>query len=194
MKSPFSAKTKAAVPPPADSKGDTKNQPAGPDGKKQILTGLVFVSASFLGAIFLLYLTVTAQSAKEVQLKDLHQKLVVVSTEKEVASHKAEALAKEVGRVLDLDRVVSASKKIHSETEVDRKAGSLWIDRKTGSFVVTLGILNGVTKGNRLAVYEGENKFATLKVNTALDVVSYTEPVDKKLTEFLKDYYTVKME
>ncbi len=194
MKFPFSAKAKVADPKPETPKADTKKQPAMPDGKKQILTGLVFVAASFIGAVFLLYLTVTAQNAKDAQVKELNQKLELTSAEKDVVSRKADALAGEVGRVLDLDKVVNASQKIHGEKEGERKSGSLWIDRKTGSFVVTLGILNGVSKGNRLAVYEGENKFATLKVNTALDVVSYAEPVDKKLQEFLKDYYTVKSE
>ncbi len=162
------------------------------DGRKQIITGLVFISASFLGAVFLLYLTVNAQSAKEVEVKDLNQKLLLVSTEKDAATSQAQTLQSQVGSVLDLQKVVRVSEKVHGQSEADRKEGSLWINRKSGSVMVTLGVLNGVTKGSRLAVYDGENKIATMKVTSALDVVSYVEPVDKKISEFSRDYYQVK--
>jgi hypothetical protein len=58
--------------------------------------------------------------------------------------------------------------------------------------MVTLGVLNGVTKGVRLGVFEADKRVGTVKVTSALDVVSYVEPVDKKLTEFSRDYYQVK--
>ncbi len=166
--------------------------PAFPDGKKQIFTGLVFIFVSFLGAVFLLYLTVNAQSAKEVEVKDLNEKLLLVSTEKQAATSQKEELQQQVGRVLDLEKVVRASEKVHGESEADRKEGSLWINRKSGNAMVTLGVLNGVTKGVRLGVFEADKRVGTVKVTSALDVVSYVEPVDKKLTEFSRDYYQVK--
>lgn len=164
------------------------------DGKKQIIAGLVFICASFLGAVFLLYLTVNAQSAKEFEVKDLNEKLLLVSTEKEAAASQAQAFKSQVGRALDLEKVVDASQKVHGEKESDRKNGSMWINRKTGSWMVTLGVLNGVTKGSRLGVFDGKNKIATLKVISALDVVSYVEPVDKEIGDFERDYYEVKSE
>lgn len=165
-----------------------------PDGKRQIVTGLIFISASFLGAVFLLYLTVNAQSAKEAQLRDMKQDLVLTRTEKDLANTKAQQLEAEVGRVIDLDKVVSASKEIHGADEANRKQGSLWINRKTQSCMVTLGALNGVTKGSRLDVFDGEEKIGKVNIISALDVVSYAEPVDKELKEFKKDYYAVKAE
>ncbi len=165
-----------------------------PDGKKQIVTGLVFICASFLGAIFLLYLTVNAQSAKEFEVKDLNEKLLLVSTEKEAATSQAQTFKSQVGKTLDLEKVVRASEKVHGDSEADRKTGSLWINRKTGSCMATLGVLNGVTKGSRLDVFDGEKKIATMKVTSALDVVSYVEPVDQKIGDFGRDYYEIRSE
>ncbi|MCB9771450.1 MAG: hypothetical protein H6754_02735 [Candidatus Omnitrophica bacterium] len=165
---------------------------AAPDGKKQIVTGLIFISVSFLGAIFLFYLTVNAQSAKEEEVKELSQELLLVGTEKDAAYSKAKTLQAQVGRVIDLDKVVTASQKVHGEKEANRIDGTLWIDRKSQKYIMTLGILNGVTKGSRLIIYDGDNKLATIKVISALDVVSFGEPVDKKITDFTKDYYQVK--
>jgi hypothetical protein len=164
------------------------------DGRKRIITGLIFIASSFLGAIFLFYLTVNAQSAKDSELRDMKQDLVLARTEKDLVSTKAQQLEMEVGRVIDLDKVVSASQKIHGADEATRKQGSMWINRKTQICMVTLGALNGVSKGSRLEVYDGEDKLATVKIVSSLDVVSYVEPIDKELKDFKKDYYAVKME
>lgn len=183
--------------PAAKPKPPSPARPDVPDvhrGRKQIVVGLILISAAFLGSVFLLYLTVNAQSAKEVQLRDMKQDLVLARTEKDIASTKAQQLEAEVGRVIDLDKVVSASKEIHGADEVNRKQGSLWINRKTQACMVTLGALNGVTKGSRLNVYDGEEKVGKVNIISALDVVSYAEPVDKELAEFKKDYYAVKAE
>ncbi len=197
MKFPFGKKDAQPVvsaPKVASKAAGLASKPAvaPPDGKKQIVAGLVFISASFLGAVFLLYLTVNAQSAKEVEVKDLNEKLLLVSTEKQAATSQKEELQQQVGRVLDLEKVVRASEKVHGVSEFDRKEGSLWINRKSGNAMVTLGVLNGVTKGVRLGVFEADKRVGTMKVISALDVVSYVEPVDKKLAEFSRDYYQVK--
>ena len=164
------------------------------DGKRLIITGFVFISSAFVGAIFLLYLTVNAQSAKESELRDMKQDLVLARTEKDLVKIRAEQLELEVGRVIDLDKVVTASQKVHGADEAGRKQGSMWINRKTLSCMVTLGALNGVTKGSELGVYDGENKLGTVKIVSTLDVVSYAEPVNRELKEFTKDYYAVKTE
>ncbi len=196
MKFPFANKVQKSVSPATQDAPPTagKNLSVPPDGKRQIIVGLVFISIAFLGAVFLLYLTVNAQSAKEVEVKDLNQKLFLVSTEKDAVNGKVESLQTQVGRVIDLENVVDVSQKVHGQSEAERKDGSLWIDRKTSSFMVTLGVLNGVTKGSRLSVFEGENKIAVIKVTSALDVVSYAQPVDKKIADFSRDYYQVKSE
>jgi len=185
-------KKQAAVK-PLKTPGEKK--PSAPvDGKKQIVAGFGLIAVAFAGVIFLFYVNVNAQSAKEAEVKDLKQHLALISTEKEILDRKSDALEKEIGRVLDLDKVIKASEEINEGKETDRKEGSLWINRKTSSYLVTLGALNGVTKGSRLAVYDGDNKFTTVKVTMALDVVAYVEPIDKKSKDFLKDYYTVKVE
>lgn len=199
MKFPFGKKDAQPVVPapkgaPKAAGLASKDPVVPPDGKKQIIAGLVFICASFLGAVFLLYLTVNAQSAREFEVKDLNEKLLLVSTEKEAAASQAQEFKSQVGRALDLKKVVDASQKVHGESESQRKTGSMWINRKTASSMVTLGVLNGVTKGSRLGVFDGKNKIATLKVISALDVVSYVEPVDKEIGDFQRDYYEVKSE
>ncbi len=196
MKFPFGKKNLQPMAPApkvaTKAAGLASKPPAVPDGKKQIVTGLAFIFASFLGAVFLLYLTVNAQSAKEFEVKDLNEKLLLVSTEKQAATSQKEELQQQVGRVLDLEKVVRTSEKVHGEAEADRKEGSLWINRKSGNAMVTLGVLNGVTKGVRLGVFEADKRVGTVKVTSALDVVSYVDSVDKKLSEFSRDYYQVK--
>jgi len=184
--------TKAAVP-ASKVRAVAKNAPPS-DGKRLIITGFVFISSAFIGAIFLLYLTVNAQSAKESELRDMKQDLVLARTEKDLVKIRAEQLQLEVGRVIDLDKVVTASQKVHGADEAGRKQGSMWINRKTQSCMVTLGALNGVTKGSELGVYDGENKLGIVKIVSTLDVVSYVVPVNQELKEFTKDYYAVKTE
>ncbi len=156
MKFPFGKKAETApVPAPKTAAKVAVASPKPPetlDGRKRIITGLIFIAASFLGAIFLFYLTVNAQSAKESELRDMKQDLVLARTEKDLVSTKAQQLEMEVGRVIDLDKVVSASQKIHGADEATRKQGSMWINRKTQICMVTLGALNGVSKGSRLEV------------------------------------------
>ncbi len=163
-------------------------------GRKQVISGLIFVSVSFVGAVFLLYLTVNAQSAKEVELQDLSEEYFLISTEKDVAVSQVQTLQAQAGRFLNRDKVMKAAQSIHGEDEADRHEGSFWIDHKSGHCMITLGVLNGVDKGSRLGVYDGENKIATVNVLSALDVVSFVEPVDKAIKDFKRDYYQVKLQ
>lgn len=214
MKFPFGKKDTATAAKPAVSpeKSPEQKSPAVPDKKKpelaagkpqktaasdsrkQIIVGLGFIAAAFLGAVFLMYVSVNAQSAKESELNDTTRKLSRVKSENEQAMGRIETLQSERGRVMDLEKIVKTSEEIHGDKEAARKEGSLWINRKTGNCLVTLGILNGVTKGSRLGVFEGKVKIATFSVTSALDVVSYAEPVDKKIEDFSKDYYQVKVQ
>jgi hypothetical protein len=204
MKFPFGKKSDASAKPVATSKVSHKTaakssasviKPAVvAGGRKQVISGLVFVSVSFVGAVFLLYLTVNAQSAKDSELQDLNAEYVLVSSEKEVADSKVQTLQSQVGRFLDRAKVMDVAQSIHGQDEADRREGSFWIDHKSGRCMITLGVLNGVDKGSRLGVYDGENKIATVNVISALDVVSFVEPVDKTIKDFKRDYYHVKLQ
>lgn len=202
MKFPFGKESDAPVklavtskvPPKAVTKSSASviNPVIVANGRKQIISGLIFVSVSFVGAVFLLYLTVNAQSAKEIELQDLTDEYFLINTQKDVAVSQVQTLQSQAGRFLNRDKVIDAAQSVHGEDESNRTDGSFWIDRKSGRCMVTLGVLNGVDKGSRLSVYEGENKIATVNVVSALDVVSFVEPVDKKVMDFKRDYYQVK--
>lgn len=196
MKFPFVKKADAvtATPKPASKAILAPKKPSADNGQRLVITGLIFISIAFVGVIVLMYLLVNTQSAKETQIREMKQDLVLARTEKDLVSTKADQLQAEIGRVIDLDSVVSESRKVNSAEEVSRKQGSMWINRKTQSVMVTLGVLNGVTKGSELSVYDGQDKLGTVKIVSALDVVSYAEPVDKNLKDFTKDYYAVKTE
>lgn len=165
-----------------------KAKPA-PDGRKQVLLGFVFLAMSFVGGVSLFYMRVSAQEDSIAQLtKDLD----TTKAEKDFVNRKAETLEAQVGRVIDRERVVKESGKIHGGQEASRRSGALWIDRKSSRIIITLGALNGVDKGNFLNVYDGDAKFASVKVTSALDVVAYVEPVDMSISDFRKDYYSVR--
>lgn len=163
-------------------------------GRKQVISGLIFISASFVGAVILLYLTVNAQSAKEIELQDLSAKFLLVNTEKEMADSQVQSLQAQAGRFLDRAKVMNVAESIYGERESGRREGSFWIDRKSGRCMITLGVLNGVDQGSRLGIYDGDNKIATVNVISALDVVAFVEPVDKTIKDLKRDYYQVKLQ
>ena len=60
---------------------------------------------------------------------------------------------------------------------------------------MTLGVLNGLSAGKKLTVYDNTNKvIGHLIVETTLDVISYVRPMGKSLDEFEANYYRVVIE
>ena len=79
--------------------------------------------------------------------------------------------------------------------EKQKKEGHLWIDRNSKTFIVTLGALNGIEVGTRLALYDGAERIGSLHVARVMDVISYVEPVGSKtLNDFASNYYKVVFE
>ena len=53
-------------------------------------------------------------------------------------------------------------------------------------------ILNGIKKGTRLSVYDGTEKIGYVRVETAMDVISYVYPTKyDTLKKFAGEYYRV---
>lgn len=185
--------------PSSAKKSDPKPAAAPPlqapsTGKKEIFAGFFLLAASFVMAAAVIYLLVNAQASYQKDVAGLKKKVSVLHTEKDVAERKAAALAEVAGKTLYLEKIIAEARRTYGETEEVRKEGSLWIDRRNANFIVTLGALNGITENSVLSVYADDVKFATVKVVTPLDVVSYVQPVDKKLIQFTHDYYRVVVE
>ena len=58
---------------------------------------------------------------------------------------------------------------------------------------MTLGAINGLSQGSILSVYDGNNKVGEVKVEVALDSISYVMP-DEPSAVLNNDYYEVRIE
>ena len=108
-------------------------------------------------------------------------------TRREQARLRQEAELKAAAQeeAISLKAVLKQSEKIYPPQETGRKEGVMWFDRKASRFVVTLGAINGLSKGSVLSVYDGDDKIAEVKVESALDAISYVNP-DESSKSFLK--------
>lgn len=77
------------------------------------------------------------------------------------------------------------------EDEEKKTAGYLWVDHLAQKYIVTLGLANGVEPGKKLWVYDQTQKIGDVKVEQALDVISYVVPLFEAQALLTKDYYQV---
>lgn len=151
--------------------------------KKNIFIGIVLIIGAFVCMLGVFYVTFDDQRAKEEEVKTLKEQLVLLNTEKEIGVNNPS---------LNLAKLIQEAKNIYGEEESARNEGFLWIDREGKTLVVTLGALNGLNVGSRLAIYDDKNKMVGfVRVETPLDIVSYVRPVNKSIGEFEQDYYRV---
>ncbi len=162
--------------------------------KKKILLGVFFVGLGLIFLVGVFYLLINSQQAGAKENADLREQLAFLKTEKETEDHKVEELQQAVGKSVRLEKVLETANQTYDAKEKERREGYLWVDREGQTWVITLGALNGVSVGSRLAVYDGDKKIGTIKVKTPLDVISYVQPVDKSVEELKDDYYRVVLE
>ncbi len=112
---------------------------------------------------------------------------------REAARLKEEAELKAHAETINLKTVLKQSQEIYSLEERDNRQGLMWVDRKTSKFIVTLGAMNGLSKGSMLSVYDGNNKVGEVEVEVALDSISYVRP-DEPSAVLNNDYYEVRIE
>ena len=158
--------------------------------KNKMMMGVGLIIAAFLclGSLFFVF----GQSSRaheekiaalEAELNRLHQE----------SSPATQTTAKKKGPVR-LEDLLKTSESIYSQEEKLRREGFLWIDRKSDSFIITLGALNGLEPGSHLSLYDGKKKIDDVTVDIPLDIISYVK-VPSGSTNRLKDnYYRVVME
>ncbi len=132
---------------------------------------------------------------------ELASRTKVASTEKiNATKQKVEQRVEEIKKAqqqadgsVDLLALTKEAENVYGPEEKSRKEGVLWVDRQTSNFVVTLGALNGVLPGNRLSVYQGNEKLGQVTVDSSFDVISYVHP-ESSLDLSGNDYYRVTVE
>ncbi len=166
-----------------------KPEQRGDRNKKRIFIGLVFVVMTYGCVVGIFYFLVDTQQKKITEIGELKEQVELLKTEKMVADRRVKEVEGKLGATIRLDKLIDEAKLVHGQEELNRKEGSLWIDRVAKTYYVTLGALNGLYPGSKVTIYDGDAKLAEMKVATPLDVISYVEPIDKKLSDFSKDYY-----
>jgi hypothetical protein len=162
--------------------------------KTQMLTGLFLVIAAFICVTVAFYFVIDAQRESSARIQELKDKIDILETEKDLVSREVKTLQEAWGTSLSLQSVLLEASRQYGDLEKNRQEGSLWIDRKTASCVVTLGALNGLVPGSRLKIYDGREEVGKATVDVSLDIISYVTPVNKKLAQFSQDYYRVVIE
>src|SRR3989338_5823419 len=92
---------------------------------------------------------------------------------------------------MKLKGLVKKAEAVYGSAEKARKEGSLWLDRRSNNFIITLGALHGLRQGSELSIYDGSNKIDTASVETPFDVISYVKPVKNSPDSFTGGYYRV---
>jgi len=163
--------------------------------KKDLFVGVVLIIIAFLCTIIIFYFIISTHKETVEEVGVLKEKVGILSTEKQLAKHKISKLKSEVGKSLYIDNILDKANKIYDEKEKARREGYLWIDRGADTYIATLGALHGVTSGSRLVVYDGDKEIGHVRVDTAMDVVSYVYPTNNdSADQFPGDYYRVVFE
>jgi len=157
--------------------------------------GLSFILGAFVCILIVFYFLVNAHRQRLAEIDSLEEKVLVLDMEKNAIQHRVDELKDQAGRAIDLNRVVEESRDRYGDEEKDRKEGQLWIDHDAATSLVTLGVLNGLSAGKKLAVYDDANQIiGYVIVETPLDVISYVRPMGKSLDDFKGNYYRVVIE
>jgi predicted Holliday junction resolvase-like endonuclease len=164
------------------------------NNKKKIYTGMSLIASAFLGIIIILYVLINTQMQKSNKIEDLQEQVSVLDIEAEVAARKAEELESELGESIYLEKLVKEAKEAYGYEEKNRREGRLWIDRKSKTMIATLGAINGVLPGTRLAVYNYNERIGYVTVATPMDVISYIKPTNLSFDKYERDYFRVVLE
>jgi len=158
----FSFGKKKASEPPVTKKEESPAPAAAAkksrSNKRIILAGLLFIFGSFVCIAGIFYVLVNAQRQRLSEIEGLRERVTVLNQERTILEEKTAELQDQAGRSLEVSRIVDQAKKIYGKKEQNKKEGYLWIDRDTNSFLVTLGALNGIAAGDRIRVYDEDQK------------------------------------
>lgn len=164
------------------------------DDKKKIYIGMSLIVSAFVGIIVIIYVLVNVQTQKSDKIEDLQEQVTVLDTQAGLAARKAEQLESELGESIYLEKLVEEAKDAYGYEEKDRREGRLWVDRNSKTMIATLGAINGVLPGTRLAVYNDNERIGYVTVGTPMDVISYIEPTELLFDQYERDYFRVVLE
>ena len=112
---------------------------------------------------------------------------------KELVKGSAEA-EKSIDKSISVKALVREAEAVYDDKEKSRREGLLWVDRKTGRFMVTLGAMHGLKIGSNLSVYVGSSSIGQVKVDSLFDVISFVSPIKKSLDLSKQNYYKIVIE
>lgn len=162
--------------------------------KNNLVAGLVLIVIAFICTIVAFYFIGQRQKLHQEKMAALEVELANLVAEKsEPILRQTDAAWVRRGPIA-LEDFLAHAEVIYGEKELSRKEGVLWIDRKSSTCLVTLGVVNGLGPGSSLGVYQGDSPIGEVVVETAHDIISYVNPVQKSLDDFPNNYYKVMIE
>ena len=160
----------------------------------QFQLGIFFVLIAFLGFVVVVILIFGKLVLRDEELALLQARVMLAEETREDAEKTTAALREALGRDVSVSRVIRAADQIYDDKAKSARDGYLWIDRSSQTWVVTLGALNGLSPGSRLAVFDGAEKIDTVEVDLAMDVIAYVLPTDRLKNQYDTDYFRVAQE
>ncbi len=165
----------------------------GNQSKTGLLAGLILIAFAFICVLAIFYVVVNGQQAQTAQMEELKARVDSLKIARDQTKEELETL-KKAPKTMSLQDLLKQSEAQYGSSEKNRKEGFLWIDRKSSTYLITLGALNGLTPGSHLNIYLDKERVGNVVVETPLDVISYVHPVGKSLKDFSQDYYRVVVE
>lgn len=172
------------------------------NNKVKFIFGLLLIVSAFASAMGALYFFHERNQLSDQQVLALQVQLANLIIERSADTLSLEE-QKDVQRdFISLEDVLARAEIIYGQRELQRREGILWVDRKASQYMITLGIVNGLSQGSSLGVYEERaqpggiiinEKIADIVVQEAFEIISYVLPVDKSMQDFRRDYYRVRI-
>ncbi len=159
--------------------------------KIKLIIGFSLVAVAFICVAAILFFLGGVNQENQEKAAALEVRLANSIAEKADANLNEEDAMRVKRTPVKLEDFLARAESIYGKQEMNRKEGVFWVDRKSSSMMVNLGAVNGLRPGSALGVYEGESKIADVTVVSTLDLISYVNPVEKKLDDFKNNYYRV---
>lgn len=156
--------------------------------KTKLLLGVFFIGAAFLCVIATLYFLSQPDQADKIKRPLLNDPSAKLPREP------SPVISSAVAEPMKLEALLRKAGDVYEPAEKNRKEGSLWLDRRSNNFIVTLGALHGLRQGSQLSIYDGSQKMDTASVEVTFDVIAYVKPQKISPDSFTGTYYRVVIE
>lgn len=155
---------------------------------KKIIIGLILIIGAIGAALVAFYYLEVKPTIEEENIKQPVIPAVVTVVPKAVESPRA--METPVKRPVESPVVQKPEKPVVNILQ-GKKEGFLWVDKKSSKLVITLGALEGVVSGERLNVYDNNQKIGVVVVSDVYDAIAYVMPLNESSISFPHDYYRV---